>query len=316
MSEIITYDDETNIINICKRIRTLAKLDRMTLDIAKPQDAGNTRLFKYLDYCGVDRVTFVKNYLSNLQPYMLSGNTEKAKTDNPICVSDHIYKISLYIKLNLLPENEMVISFHEDHNRGDTVDNSRIIRWQQNKVRIIADSITGRITDTNTIAFDVLIPRGANNLPVSLVGELQNDGTLLVSKNAVDDAVLNVCNQYIQDLYAGELDFPALNNVEIFSALQQIPFTSYGNTVFSNISVLVDNMSAQNSLLHRRSASFALETYISHLLLTDEQKNELIEMIQDKYSPCGREDFSIVTDMIIEIIKNIDAETLIIEPVT
>lgn len=308
MGKIISYEEnEAHIINICKKIRKLAKLDRMTLDISEHQDSRNTHLFRFLDYCGVDKEKFVKSYLSNLQPYMLSRNTEQEKADNTICVLVNIYSISLYVKLNTQQGNEMIVSFHEDHKRGISKDN------KSEKVKIIADSITGGITDTNIKTFDILVPRGVINIPISLTGELQADNTFLVNRNAIDNAILDVCNQYIQDLYTSNLELPVLDEVEIFSALQQIPFASYGNSVFSNISVLIDNMSVQNSPLHKASASFALVTYASHLMLTSEQKSELIELIRDKYTVACQKDISAVTDMIIDIIDNLDTDMVILD---
>lgn len=314
MGKIISYEEnEAHIINICKKIRKFAKLDRMTLDISEHQDSRNTHLFRFLDYCGVDKEKFVKSYLSNLQPYMLSRNTEQEKADNTICVLDNIYRISLYVKLNTQQGNEMIVSFHEDHKRGISKDNSRFIKKGSEKVKIIADSITGGITDTNIKTFDILVPRGVINIPISLTGELQTDNTFLVNRNAIDNAILSVCNQYIQDLYTSNLELPLLDEVELFSALQQISFTSYGNSVFSNISVLIDNMSVQNSPLHKASASFALETYVSHLILTSEQKSELIELIRDKYTVACQKDISAVTDMIIDIIDNLDTDMVILD---
>ena len=309
----IGEDNEANIINVCKKIRKLAQLDRISLDISEHRDARNTHLFKYLDYCGVDKKTFVKNYLSNLQPYMLSRNTEQEKSDNTICVLDNIYRISLYIKLDTTFGNEMIVSFHEDHKRGVARDNSRLHIKQPEKVKIIADSLTGGITDTNTKTFNVLIPRGVISVPVSLVGELQDDGTIEVQRSAIDNAILDICNQYIQDLYASDMDFPSLNEVELFSALQQIPFTSYGNSVFSNISVLIDNMAVQDNPLYKKTASFALETYASHLILTSQQKKELIELIHDKYEVSCQKNISVVTNMLIDIIKNLNNEPFIIQ---
>ena len=309
----IGEDNEANIINVCKKIRQLAQLDRISLDISEHQDVRNTHLFKYLDYCGVDKETFVKNYLSNLQPYMLLRNTEQEKSDNTICVLDNIYRISLYIKLDTTFGNKMIVSFHEDHKRGVARDNSRLHIKQPEKVKIIADSLTGGITDTNTKTFNVLIPRGVISVPVSLVGELQDDGTIEVQRSAIDNAILDICNQYIQDLYASDMDFPSLNEVELFSALQQIPFTSYGNSVFSNISVLIDNMAVQDNPLYKKTASFALETYASHLILTSEQKKELIELIHDKYEVSCQKNISVVTNMLIDIIKNLHNEPFFIQ---
>ena len=308
MEKIISCEEnEAHIINICKKIRKLAKLDRFTLDISEHQDSRNTHLFRFLDYCGVDKEKFVKSYLSNLQPYMLSRNTEQEKADNTICVLDNIYSISLHVKLNTQQGNEMIVSFHEDHKRGISEDN------KSEKVKIIADSITGGITDTNIKTFDILVPRGVTNIPISLTGELQTDNTFLVNRNAIDNAILDVCNQYIQDLYTSNLELPVLDEVELFSALQQIPFTSYGNSIFSNISVLIDNMSVQNSPLHKASASFALVTYASHLMLTSGQKSELIELIRDKYTVACQKDISAVTDMVIDIIESLDTDMVILD---
>lgn len=317
MANIITYEEnEKHIVKLCRRIRQLAKLDRIRLDISEHRDSTNTHLFRYLDYCGVSREDFVKSYLSNLQPYMLSEYTEQEKTPDTICVLDNIYRVSLYIKLNTAFGKEMIVSFHENHKRGIAKDNSRFVKNSPEKVRIIADSITGGISDTNTKTFDILIPRGVISVPVSLVGELQEDDTLLVKKNTIDNAVLSVCNQYIQDLYASDLELAALNEVEIFSALQQISFTSYGNTVFSNISLLVDNMSAQNSPLHRTSAAFALETYAGHLRLTSGQKKELIELISDKYRVSSQKNIEDVTNMLIDIIDSVPPEKMIVDTET
>lgn len=313
MSELITYqDNEARIVNMCKRIRRLAKLDRMSLVISEHQGPRTIHLFKYINYCGVDKQTFVKNYLSNLQPYMLSRNTKWEEADNALCVIDKIYRISMHIKLDPTPRNEIAISFHEDYKCAAAKDSSCLYNYNTGKIKIIADSLTGGIIDTNTKTFNVLISRGLINIPVSLAGELQADGTLIIQRSEIDNALLNVCSQYIQDLYASDLDYPSLNETEVFSALQQIPFTSNGNSVFSNISVLIDNMSSQDGKVHKISAAFALETYVSHLILTADQKKELISLIQDKYSASSQKDLAIVINMLVDIIHDLDTESYVL----
>lgn len=65
--------------------------------------------------------------------------------------------------------------------------------------------------------------------------------------------------------------------------LHQIPFTSYGNTVFSNISLLIDNLALQKSTIGKKAAYFALVTYVEHLILDDDQAIELIGLLDEKY---------------------------------
>ena len=84
-------------------------------------------------------------------------------------------------------------------------------------------------------------------------------------------------------MYTSDLDLAALDQVELFSVLHQVSFTSYGNTVFSNISLLIDNLAMQKSVIGKKVADFALITYVDHLLITTEQAHELIELLDEKY---------------------------------
>ena len=84
-------------------------------------------------------------------------------------------------------------------------------------------------------------------------------------------------------MYTSSVDLAALDQVEIFSVLQQISFTSYGNTIFSNLTLLIDNMEIQRGIPSIKAADFALTTYINHLYLTREQANELVALLEEKY---------------------------------
>ena len=72
-------------------------------------------------------------------------------------------------------------------------------------------------------------------------------------------------------------------------------------------------MFAQNSPIHKKSAAFALETYAGHLILTDEQKKDLIELITDKYRISSHKDIDKVTNILIDIIDGIEPEKFIID---
>ncbi len=301
-------DDEQHIIKMCKRIRHLAKLDMIRIDTSEHPDNRTIHLSEYLDFCCVSKEVFVNSYLSNLQPYMLS-------VENTLCVLNTIYGVSLYIKTDTSFEKEVVVSFHETRKDDIVKDNYLNIKNAQDKTKILADAITGGVKNTNTKTFDILIPRGIINIPVSLVGELQEDGTFLVSKKTIDNAILSVFNNYIEDLYSSSLDLSALDEVEIYSVLQQTSYTPYGNSVFSNISLLIDNMFAQDSPLHKNCAAFALETYTGQLIMTPEQKDELIGLITDKCKSSYNKDIDKVKNMLIDIIDNIEPEKLILDEV-
>ena len=307
-----THEKNTlHIINVCKKIRKLAKLEQFKLDTSDFSDSENLHLFLYLNYCHVSTEGFVKGYLSNLQPYMISGT--QTGSYNTVCVLDEIHHVSLKIKLDEAQSEEMIVSFHKCH-KVDVAKNHSCLKVKgMDKVQVLSDCITGGITNTNTKTIDILIPCGIINIPVSLVGELQHDGTFLVSKNAIERALLDVCDDYIKELYTSTLDIDALDNVKIFSSLQQVPYTLKGNTVFSNISLLVDNMTASLNHLHTQSAGFALMTYINSLIMTADQKTELIDLIHEKYSDSSQKGIEDVTNMLIDIINDMHTETYIID---
>ena len=101
-------------------------------------------------------------------------------------------------------------------------------------------------------------------------------------------------------MYTSDLDLEALDKVEIFSFLHQISFTSYGNTVFSNISLLIDNMAMQKGHISRKVADFALITYIEHLSIDKQQADELVELLEEKYKVTSQKNM----EMILERIKS------------
>ena len=65
--------------------------------------------------------------------------------------------------------------------------------------------------------------------------------------------------------------------------LQQISFTSYGRDTFSSISLLIDSIAVQTSGISKQTADFALVTFVQSLKLTDEQKTDLIGLLDEKY---------------------------------
>ena len=91
---------DTSMIKVCKKIRSLAQLDRVVLDSSTHRSGLNQHLFDYIEYCGLDTLTFIKGYLSNLQPYMIQRRKDQEAFSSFVCVIDNLYKISVYIKMD------------------------------------------------------------------------------------------------------------------------------------------------------------------------------------------------------------------------
>ena len=161
---------DTSMIKVCKKIRSLAQLDRVVLDSSTHRSGLNQHLFDYIEYCGLDTLTFIKGYLSNLQPYMIQRRKDQEAFSSFVCVIDNLYKISVYIKMDTKQFEEIIISFHEDNKRGIARPN-RIQGYSNTQyVPIFADSILSKIENENKYVLKVIAQRGLLTLPLEIAG--------------------------------------------------------------------------------------------------------------------------------------------------
>lgn len=289
-------------VDYCRQIRNLAALDRVELDESIHRDNKfNRHLFSYIEYCGLDPKDFIKVYLSNLQPYMISHFPSQEKKDTMTCVLDNVYRISLYIKVDREKGNEVIISFHENNKRGVAKENNTIVNttaMQNEIVPVFGEPQGAKIIGNDKEEIKVFVQRGMLVLPISVMATPCEGNIFLVRRGDIELPIIDQCNQYLRDLYTSNVDLKALDDVEIFSVLQQISFTSYGNTIFSNLTLLIDNMEIQRGVTSKQAADFALTTYIDHLYLTTDQADELIGLLEEKYSVHSSRDYQIVLDRV------------------
>ena len=306
-----------DMVRVCKEIRKLARLDRLQLDTTVHRSGLNKHLYSYIEYCGMDIKEYIKEYLSNLQPFMLERFASQEPDDNYLCILDNMYRVSLYIKIDKNFGNEVVVSFHENNKRGIAKENNMIRNNPERMVPVLAEEICARIEGSAKEEIRILIQRGMLLLPIRVMGQRCENGVYLVNARDIETPILDQCNQYLRDMYTSDLDLAALDQVELFSVLHQISFTSYGNTVFSNISLLIDNLAMQNSLIGKKVADFALITYVDHLLITTEQAHELIELLDEKYKVKSQKNIEVILERIYDNLLGIDEdseqETLLIE---
>ena len=306
-------------VDYCRQIRNLAQLDRVKLDenIHRTNNA-NKHLFSYIEYCELDPLQFIKSYLSNLQPYMLEHRSSQEKKDTMVCVIDNAYRISIYIKVDRLKGKELIISFHENINkRGYAKENNTIQNFSalySEIVPVFGEPMGSRLDGSKKEEIKVFIQRGMLILPVRVMAQKCEGNIYLVERGSIERPIVEECNQYLRDLYSSNVDLEALNNVEIFSVLQQISFTSYGNTIFSNITLLIDNLEIQRGQTSKIAASFALTTYIDYLYLTEDQAEELISLLHEKYSVTSSRNIESIIDRVTdELLSVVDSTEQIID---
>lgn len=264
---------------LAKKLRKLARLDRLRLDEPEHASGLNLHLFKYLDYLDVDKLEFVKRYLEHIQPFMISEMKSQERFENAICVLDEYYRISVYIKVDATKNEEIVVSFHENNKNGVAKRNP-IIR-KEHYVYVFADSIGSHVAETNVYSINIFITRGVRTFPINIGAEKYDNEGFIARYSDIENALTNIVNRYLEDLYTADLDF---SNIELFSSLQQLSFTSYGHDVLSNISLLIDSILVQKDIISRQIADSAMCIYCASIEMLEEDKKELIDTLSERFS--------------------------------
>ena len=264
--------------SLCKKLRRLARLDRIKLDESEHASKLNLHLFKYMDFLEIDKLMYIKKYLEHIQPFMITEISSQEKFENAICVLDEFYRISVYIKVDATKGEELIVSFHENNRNGIARRNP--IRRTDEKVYVFPETIASHVLDSDFYSINLLITRGMTTLPISISAHKYDDEGFLVNLQDITRALVETANSYLQDLYSTELDYSA---IEPFYSLQQISFTSYGTDVFSSISLLVDSLLIQASPMSRQVADAALCIYCNTVELTAPAKKELLETLRDRF---------------------------------
>ena len=263
---------------LAKKLRKLAKLDRIKLDETEHASKLNLHLLKYLDYIGIDKLEYIKQYLSNIQPFMISEIKSQEKFDNAIGILDEFYRISVYIKLDATFGEEIIVSFHENNKSG--VARRNTYNSNLSYVYVLADSIGSHIDNTDNYTVNLFITRGVSTFPINVPASRYDEDGFLVRYTYINNAIIDISNRYLEDLYASDIDF---SSVELFTDLQPLSFTSYGNDIFSNISLLIDSLIIQKNIYSKQIADTALCIYCSTLNLLEADKKDLIETLKERY---------------------------------
>ena len=240
---------------LARKLRKLARLDRIKLDESAHSSEHNLHLFKYLDYLGIDKLDYIKDYFSHIQPFMLQEMRSQEKFENAVCVLDRFYRISLYIKVDATRGEEIIVSFHENHKNGIAVKNSP--EPQDNMVYVFADSIGSHISGSNNYSVNLFITRGVRSFPINVPAVRYDDDGFLVRYRYINNALTDIANRYLEDMY--------------------------GNDVFSNISLLTDSILIQKDTIGRQVADAALVIYCNSVNMIDSDKEELLSTLRSRF---------------------------------
>ena len=262
-----TVNSQVSQLETCRIIREQAKLGKITLDTSVKHSELNKHLVDYIEHFGIDLQDYVRSYLSNVQPYMI---TKENNLTN--CLIDSLYGLSI--------TDGLTVRFTEK-DRINGVTAAATIR--STKVPVFADKVLSQVSGTNKFVIRAVFQVGLLVLPLELAGYKHND-IFLVERRMIDTAIMSHCEEYISSVH--ESNYIKKNKIDtskikVFSRLQQLPFTVYGNDVFSNITVLIDRIVDGVDI---EKADFALIKFTQNTRLTREQQTELKELLREKYT--------------------------------
>jgi len=200
------------------------------------------------------------------------------KFDNAICVLDNYYRISVYIKVDATRGEEVVVSFHENNKNGIAKKNSTFPTDRY--VYVFAESIGSFVETKGIYTINLFITRGVSTFPINVPATKYDEEGFVVRYTYINNSLVDIANNYLEDLYTADLDFDMAN---VFTSLQQLSFTSYGNDAFSNISLMIDSLLIQNDYASRQIADSALCIYCNSLQLTKSDRKELLDTLRERF---------------------------------
>lgn len=219
----------------------------------------------------------MRNYLCNIQPFMIERFSSEERSKTVLCVLDHSYKISLYIKVDTRQFDECVISFHESNHDGIAI---KSFQGGDNRdVLVLCDVIGDNYQIGEYGSIEVTFPKGFKLFAFQMNARCVQSGVFFVALRELNANVLYWCEERIEQfrVLAGG------NVAGRLSTISRLTFTSYGDHLLNDISLLIDYAASISAAGNRSDAVFLLESKLESLLL-DPNSGELVDALYKRYS--------------------------------
>jgi len=236
-------DTERRLINIKKQLAAVTYAKNLKFNLGRKNKDGsvsdrNSGLIDFISACGIDAEIFIKSYLRQVQPFMIIPNENRMKGYFG-CTIDASYKIPLWVEWYSTKEREQIISFHE-------------LNWYNKGYDTLYNKMPSLLFQTITVddfvpvgdegLFHVEVVRGFESIELKLEGLKVDNGYIRVAREEYDRKLLGYCNKKLQGLY-DNLQFR-----EGFTKTKQLAFTSHGDRLANQVSMLIDALIATNDM--------------------------------------------------------------------
>lgn len=256
-NKILTNEDLEQ-LNLCLKIRRIASSKDLKLDTSVHKVTFNTYILDFIKAVGLEPLDFIRDYLRSIQPYMIRRDRNQEITKNTRCIIDFTYYIPFYIKVDMTQFNELIVSFHEDYNRKDFS-----INKTQEYYLLITDKKLERSPEEQV--FSSTIPRGFMFLNYRSFSYILDHNCVKVRKNDLDTFISGTVIELLNTFVESD-KFDIINS--------DISFTSYGDHILNNISLVVDLiMSNSKNKRFTLAASTTLLDLLSQLEQMTDSEN-------------------------------------------
>ena len=223
-------NEDREIINVCKRIRVVAAMGRVDTDIALQQHtkSDNQHLVKFIEMCGWSFHEFIIQYLSNVQPFQLILDKSQQFDKSVKCIIDLSYSLALYIKIEFVSNDSILISFHENQNN------------KIKKYRMLKNSMAYAITKTDAAigtykVFEIKIAHGLLIFQPELMCYVVDHNLIKFSAEDLSRVLLLYANMKVDDLLQNSdsgVSFSTINDISlIVDALSQSRFSAWDKRI-------------------------------------------------------------------------------------
>lgn len=261
------------IIYYCKKIRHLGKLGRWVLEDSKISPK-NQIFLDYLEYCHKSLDTYLAAYVTNLQPYMIVQISKETENLRVVCRAEINYMLELYLS-NQGNQEDVIISFAETYLQNNS--NFEIIPApkRHDHIPIFADSIGSHVCNTNHYSIHALIPCGMQIFPIC-VAATEQDKIFYTRHSYLMNEVTEIVEYALE-----QPDYDVNWDATLFPKILELDL--YKWNVFNNLVCILDYL-FKTSELQKIYPGSLLTLYLHLLLFTEEQKEELLLTLKEKYA--------------------------------
>lgn len=219
------YDEDKFYINLCRKIQKFVSMGRITIDTDQHKLSDNKHLMKFLDLCGLSSNEIILKYLATIQPFQLIRDNLQEYGKEVYCVLDISYGIALYLKLVFSATNGLVVSFHENQLAKTT----KYLREESGLCYAITKT---DVPIGSTRILPVSISHGLLTFKLDLVCLVVDSDLVKISIGEVYANYLKYANDKVMNLTG--------KTHNTFSSVKNLTFTSYGETLLNDVSILLD----------------------------------------------------------------------------